>query len=66
MTSHCNDGGCNMLTPEEISKDLKVHLRTVYRWIDSGKLTALKIQGIVRIREDDYRKFTHRADKSKN
>lgn len=46
-----------MLTIEDIAKELKVNPRTVYRWISQGKLKALKIQGIIRITEEDYQQF---------
>ncbi len=29
-------------TPEEIASNLHVHLKTVYNWIQSGKLKAVK------------------------
>ncbi|MFA5715471.1 MAG: helix-turn-helix domain-containing protein, partial [Candidatus Paceibacterota bacterium] len=38
-----------MLTIEEVAKRLKVSDRTVRRWIDDGKLQALKIGGVIRI-----------------
>jgi excisionase family DNA binding protein len=46
-----------MLTVEEVANRLKVTPRTVYRWIDEGKLKSLKIQGVVRITEEEYEKF---------
>lgn len=46
-----------MLTVEEVAERLKVTPRTVYRWINEGKLKALKIQGIVRITEETYLNF---------
>lgn len=50
-----------MLTVEEIAERLKVTTRTVYRWIDDGKLKAVKIQGIVRITEEAYTEFINKA-----
>lgn len=43
---------------EEIAKELKVHPQTVYRWIYTGKLEALKIDGILRITDEAYKEFT--------
>jgi excisionase family DNA binding protein len=49
-----------MLTVEEVAVHLKVTPRTVYRWIDEDKLQALKIQGIVRITEEQLDKFINK------
>jgi excisionase family DNA binding protein len=51
-----------VLTVEEVAEKLKVTTRTVYRWIDEKKLKALKIQGIVRITEEDYQTFIKNND----
>jgi len=32
-----------ILTPEEVSKIMKVSLKTVYRWISAGKLDASQV-----------------------
>jgi len=45
------------LTPTEVAKLLKVTRLTVYRWIKEGKLKALKIEGIVRIKGKDLEEF---------
>ena len=47
----------NLLTPIEVAKILKVSRISVYRWIKSGELKAIKAGGIVRIREEDLKKF---------
>lgn len=44
-------------TIEEVAKLLKVAYLTVYRWIQSGKLTAYKAGKQYRIKEDDLNKF---------
>lgn len=49
-----------MLTVEEVAERLKVTPRTIYRWIDEDKLKALKIEGIVRIKEEDYQEFINK------
>ena len=32
-----------ILTPEEVAKIMQVSLKTVYRWIDAGKLGASQV-----------------------
>jgi excisionase family DNA binding protein len=46
-----------MLTIKEIASELKVTERTVRRWIAEGKLKSEKIQGIRRIKPEDYLEF---------
>lgn len=46
-----------MLTVNEIAEKLKVHPQTVYRWIYAGKLKSLKIDGLVRVTEEQYQEF---------
>ncbi len=46
-----------MYTIKEIKDDLKVSDRTVRRWIADGKLKAIKIQGVVRIEDEEYKRF---------
>lgn len=38
-----------MLTPKEVARALRVHVRTVRRWIANGVIPAVKIGGTVRI-----------------
>lgn len=45
------------LTPGEIAKELKVSERSVYRWIDSGELKAVKLGRIWRIAKEDFDEF---------
>lgn len=44
-------------TIEEVAKMLKVVYLTVYRWIQSGKLTAYKAGKQYRIKKDDLDVF---------
>jgi excisionase family DNA binding protein len=47
-------------TPEEISETLKVHKRTVLRWIASGSLRGYRFggqSGSLRVTEADLLKF---------
>jgi len=48
-----------LLTIQEIAKRLKVSERTIYRYIESGKLKAIKISlgHIVRIEESEFKRF---------
>ncbi len=43
---------------EEVAKLLKVAYLTVYRWIKSGKLIAIKAGKQYRIKKDDLNSFT--------
>lgn len=42
---------------EEVAKTLKVAYLTVYRWIQSGKLVALKAGKQYRIKKEDLDNF---------
>jgi excisionase family DNA binding protein len=44
-------------TIKEIAEQFGVNERTVRRWIASGDLVAIKLNGTVRVSEDDYRTF---------
>jgi excisionase family DNA binding protein len=46
-----------MLTVKEIANELKVTERTVRRWIAEGKLKSDRIQGVRRIKPEDYLEF---------
>ena len=47
-----------LLTPDDISKKLKVSVFTVYRWIKAGKLKAIKLTPrVFRITEKDLNQF---------
>ena len=47
-----------LLTPEQVSKNLRVSVFTVYRWIKSGKLKAIKLTPrLFRIEEKDFNQF---------
>lgn len=47
-------------TIEEVAKMLKVVYLTVYRWIQSGKLTAYKAGKQYRVKQIDLDKFIKR------
>ena len=46
-----------MLKVNEVAERLRVKPLTVYRWIKSGKLVAIKIDGILRIEDEAYAQF---------
>ncbi|MGB7291576.1 MAG: helix-turn-helix domain-containing protein [Thermodesulfobacteriota bacterium] len=47
----------NFYTVEEVASLLKVHPNTVRGWIRQGKLNAIKINTLTRIREADLEIF---------
>ena len=49
-----------LLTAQEVAELLKVHINTVYNYIDSGKLKAIKMEGLFRIRVSDLEHFLSR------
>ena len=49
-------------TIEEVSKMLKVAYLTVYRWIQSGRLTSKKAGKQYRIRKEDLENFISRKE----
>ena len=50
-----------LLTPEQVAERLQVTERTVYGWLRRGKLTALKLGRLWRIRQDDLEAFLEGA-----
>lgn len=51
-----------LLTPKETAKILSVDRVTIYKWIKSGFLKAYKIEGIVRIKKEDLKKFIEKTN----
>lgn len=47
----------NLFTIKQVAFILKVHQLTVRRYIREKKLPAIKISGLVRIKEEDLQKF---------
>lgn len=47
---------------EEVAKTLKVAYLTVYRWVQSNKLTAYKAGKQYRIKENDLKHFISKYD----
>jgi len=52
--------GEDWLTTDEIAKDLKVNVKTVRNWINSGELAAIDVGGEYRISRKDYEDFIKR------
>lgn len=47
--------------PEEVAKKLKLTRRTIYTYINSGKMPAVKIGHEWRVREDDLNQFIEKG-----
>ncbi len=50
-----------LLTPAQVAERLQITERTVYEWIRGGKVTALKLGRLWRIRQDDLEAFLEGA-----
>ncbi len=50
-----------LLTPAQVAERLQITERTVYEWIRGGKLTALKLGRLWRIRQDELEAFLEGA-----
>ncbi|KKK46851.1 hypothetical protein LCGC14_3161080 [marine sediment metagenome] len=46
-----------MLTIKEVAEKFGVHEQTVYRWVYSGKLKAIKVGGLLRVTEEQLKEF---------
>ena len=47
----------NLLKADEVATKLNVHINTVYRYIDSGELKAIRLEGVLRVRVSDLERF---------
>ena len=52
-----------MLTVQDVAKQLKVHIKTVRHWINSGELEAMDIGRGYRISKPDLQTFIDRRKK---
>ena len=50
-----------LLTPEQVAERLQVVERTVYRWLNEGRLEGVKLGRLWRVREDDLEAFLQAA-----
>jgi excisionase family DNA binding protein len=55
-----------MLTVEEVAKRLKVHIKTVRHWINTGELEAMDIGRGYRISKSDLQAFIEKRKKRRN
>lgn len=51
------DGGADMLTIDQVAAYFQVSTRTVSRWLESGRLPAVRVGNVTRIRREDLRAF---------
>lgn len=51
----------NFYTAEELAKELRVNIMTIYRYIKAGKLKAYKIGKEFRIDEKEFNNFLDKA-----
>tara|TARA_R100000789_G_C3019331_1_gene153174 strand:- start:1953 stop:2129 length:177 start_codon:yes stop_codon:yes gene_type:complete len=51
----------NFYTAEELAKELRVNIMTIYRYIKAGKLKAYKIGKEFRIDKREFSAFLHRV-----
>lgn len=56
----------NILTVDEIARDLKVHPNSVRKWIKNGELIAINIGNEYRIRRSDYEDFLRRRQTARD
>jgi excisionase family DNA binding protein len=54
-------GNPHWLSTKEAAQYLGVNLRTLYRFIDVGGLTAYKFGRVIRLKEDDLERFVDAA-----
>ncbi len=50
-----------LLTPAQVAERLQITERTVYEWIRGGRLPALKLGRLWRIRQDELEAFLEGA-----
>ena len=47
-----------LLTTQEVADQLRVERQTVYRWIESGRIEAIKLRGgTIRIRQSEINRL---------
>lgn len=49
-----------LLTPDQVAKTLQVHHLTILKWIKAGKLKAIKLGRVYRIKQEDLEEFTQK------
>lgn len=51
-----------MMTPEEVADWLRVSTKTIYRWLEDGKLPALRVGRTYRIPRSEVLAMVRRQD----
>jgi len=59
-------GTIETLTPNDLSKILKLHPFTVTRLAREGKIPAFKVGGVWRFRKDQFEQWINRQTKKKD
>ena len=49
--------GLKVLTLEEVAEKLKISKRTAWRYYRRGDLKGIKLDGVIRIPEEEFNKF---------
>jgi len=44
-------------TPTQIAEELQVNVRTVYLWIQQGKINSVRMGRLVRVSDEDFNAF---------
>jgi excisionase family DNA binding protein len=54
------------MTPQEISKKLKISEEKVLQWIKIGIIPAIQLENLIRIKEEDFKEFLKSLTRSDN
>ena len=63
QSQEADDGGLKLLKAQDVAAILHIHIRTVRRYIRTGKLKSTRIQGVRRVRLVDLKTFLATAPK---
>jgi len=47
------DRGCDMLTIQQVADDFHVTRKTVYNWIQAGRIAVIRIGGVLRVEQSE-------------
>lgn len=50
-----------LYTTREVAEKLHIHINTLYRYIDEGRLKAVRMGGLIRIKESDLEIFLSKS-----
>jgi excisionase family DNA binding protein len=53
MSERTNDPAAELLTIAQVARELRVHRRTLYRWVKAKQLRAVKVGPFLRIYRRD-------------